>query len=135
MSKRNSEDIKETLAKKFFVENNKPQDMMKAPKTKLVPPVHPKVEELSKPIEPKKQWKPPQPIMPPTPLTSKETKSSQSKSKSKEKEKFVSKYAHITDENEKKAAILAQFGVKPRVAKAEKESDSSSSSDIGVTVS
>merc|ERR1711974_462413 len=63
MSKRNSEDIKESLVKKFFVEE-KPQDMIKAPKTKLVTTVQPKVEEVSKPIEPKKQWKPPQPILP-----------------------------------------------------------------------
>ena len=132
MSKSNSDEIKESLVKKFFVDD-KPKDMMKVPKTKLLAPVglpppvkQVKAEDLSKPIEPKKQWKPPQPINPSPFEKPKESKASQSKPK--EKEKFVSKYAHITDENEKKAAILAQFGCKPRPAK-EEIIDSSSSSD------
>ena len=104
MSKSKSDDIKESLVKKFFVDD-KPKDMMKVPKTKLVAPVglpppvkQVKAEDLSKPIEPKKQWKPPQPINPSPFEKPKESKASQSKPK--EKEKFVSKYAHITDENE-----------------------------------
>ena len=139
MSKSKSDDIKESLVKKFFVDD-KPKDMMKVPKTKLVAPVglpppvkQVKAEDLSKPIEPKKQWKPPQPINPSPLEKPKESKTSQSKPK--EKEKFVSnyeKYAHITDENEKKAAILAdcrsKLGCKPRPAKKDKI-DSSSSSD------
>ena len=132
MSKSNSDDIKESLVKKFFVDD-KPKDMMKVPKTKLVAPVglpppvkQVKAEDSSKPIEAKKQWKPPQPINPSPLEKPKESKTNHSKSK--EKEKYVSKYAHITDENEKKAAILAQFGCKPRPAKEDKI-DSSSSSD------
>ena len=125
----NAEDIKDHLVKKFFNNQESKDSLMKAPKTRLVQ--QPKSEPESKPIKPKKEWKPPtkneqsfDPLPKPEFFKWKEEEK-----KAKEKEQYVSKYAHIKDEEEKKAAILAQFGCKPRPAKEIVESSSSSSSE------
>ena len=125
----NAEDIKDHLVKKFFNNQESKDSLMKAPKTRLVQ--QPKSEPENKPIKPKKEWKPPikndqsfDPLPKPEFFKWKEEEK-----KAKEKEQYVSKYAHITDEEEKKAAILAQFGCKPRPAKEVVESSSSSSSE------
>ena len=125
----NAEDIKDHLVKKFFNNQDSKDSLMKAPKTRLVQQPNPEPE--SKPIKPKKEWKPPtkneQPF---DPLPKPEIfKWKEEEKKVKEKEQYVSKYAHIKDEDERKAAILAQFGCKPRPIKEVKESSSSSSSE------
>merc|ERR1712154_342242 len=45
-----------------------------------------------------------------------------------EKPKVTSAYSNITDENERKAAILAKYGCKPRPQRRDSESSSSSTS-------
>ena len=129
MSKRYSEDIKESLVKKFFVEAE-PKELLKAPKTKLVQAPKANLgDQNAKPIEPKRQWKPPENHRP----VQKDDENKSKKKPKREEKKFVSKYAHITDENERKAAILAQFGCKPRQNQKVEESLSESSEDEDMT--
>ena len=130
-----SEDIKEQLVKQFF-DSNEPKDIPKtgAPKTKLVRAPSDPTGVKSKPIEPKKVWKPPQP--PQSEALARATallqpKSPENKPKDSPKEipkKFQSKFNHITDADEKKAAILAQFGCKGILPKNRNSSSSSLSS-------
>lgn len=131
MSRRNADDIKESLVKKFF-SDTQPKDMMKAPKTKLVQSPHETARDVQPTIEPKRKWVPPPKPAHDTSHFEAKTKAAEQQKKSEKKE-FVSKYAHITDENEKRAAILAQFGVKPRPAKNVETESSESESDDDMT--
>ena len=126
------EDVKEQLVKQFFTgEQNKEAPKSGAPKTKLVRTPSDPIGSKPKPIEPKRVWKPPVVAQPKPLLSMGITSQEPTKEKPKdEPKKFVSKYAHITDEKEKEAAILAQFGVKPRSPKVERKSSSSSLSSM-----
>ena len=136
-----SEDIKDQLVKQFFgsTSHNKPLDKPKegAPKTKLVRTPSDPIGTKPKPIEAKKVWKPPQSttkglelMAPKFNMDPMSPSSSSNKTPKSEPKKYVSKYAHITDEKEKEAAILAQFGCKPRSPKVERKSSSSSLSSM-----
>jgi hypothetical protein len=118
-----SDDIKHRLVSQFF-DKKEPKETFKAPLRKLVQPPQ---ESLPPPIrEPQQLWVPKtnaatthlaKPPVPSVPIPK----------KVEEPKKFVSKYDHMTKE-EKEAAIMAQFGIKPRQIK-QRDSSSSSSSD------
>lgn len=118
-----SNEIKKQLIAHHFSENQN-QTLFSAPKTRLVNiNVKEKIVPDSR-VGPKK-WTPVKSI-PSQPVVMPKS-SETAKAERKMSQPYTSSYAHITDEAERKAAILAKYGIKPRTQV--KDSSSSSSSD------